>query len=195
MDYKQVELSRQTIFKDAVLSQAEARSMEIIAKASKKRADDLQQLKETSETVDYAPIKARLALEKERDLSAAEQRYRKELLEHRALLVSQLFEKIKTRLQKFTQTEGYKDFLLQTLKKHQNFVAEAKPLHIFLRPEDLQYQPELEKAVSGCKIEQESRIEIGGIKISSGNILFDETLDEALAQQKEEFYTSGKLTL
>lgn len=195
MDYKQVELTRQTIFKDAILSQAEAKSMEIISQAGKKHDEEVALAQSLCVECDQNTIQANLTRDTERVLSEAAQSARKELLEYRAGLVEKMFAKIEARLVAFTESEEYKDWLVAKLEQHANFHSGTETPVIYLRPSDMDFADFLIQKLPGSTAAALPSIRLGGIKTGFGNILFDDTLDEALAQQRENFYASGRMRL
>lgn len=196
MDIKPLELRRETIFKDAVLSQAEAGSMELIAEAGRARAKALEDAYASCEAADPALIAKRLARQADRSVAAISGEAHRDLLAWRESLVAELFGEVEKRLAAFTGEEGYTPWLLARLKKHGDFTGPAGAgITLTLREEDKALAPALQDALPQAAVETANDIRLGGVRIANGKILWDETLDAALQAQKQAFYESGELRL
>lgn len=196
MDINQIELSRETIFKDAVLSQAEAKSMEIIAEAGKKRAEVLEEAYKLCERADYDTIKAHMAQENEREFATVAGEARRELLHHREKLVEELFGEVEQNLTAFTRDARYPAWVAARAVKHADMAAGGAALAVLVRPADVELlSAALQKALPGCVVRPDEDILLGGCKVSDGRRLQDETLDDALRQARETFYFSGRMRM
>lgn len=195
MDIKPLELKRETIFKDAVLSQAEASSMEVIAEAGRQRAKALEDAYAQCEAADPEMIAGRLAKEAERSYAAISGEAHRELLAWREGLVAELFGDVEARLAKFTSSDAYGPWLLEKLAAHADFTKDSEGITLQLREEDASFAPGLQKALPKATIEYAADIRLGGVRIMGRRVLFDESLDSALLDQKQAFYESGELRL
>ena len=192
MDNKQPELRKETLFKNSILSSAEAKSMSIIAEAERKRQEDLEAVRLSCEKADQELIAARYMRGFEKELSAQTQQARKELLLFRAQLAEELFATVEQQLQAFAQGPDYKAWLTARLKKYAQLSAE-KELTLYLHKQDLPLAEELAAQLHQSNVQETTDIQIGGFKISDGHRLFDETLDAGLALEKEKFYSGNTL--
>ncbi len=195
MDFNQLELDRQTMFKDAVLSEAEAKSMAIITAAHAEGEEELRKARLLCEEADEASITARLAQAVEKEYSTVAQNTRRQLLLHRAQLVDGLFAEIEKDLADFAGGKGYLPWMKKKLLGYATFAKEHKNVTIFLRPADSKNAAALEKALPGVTVRQLEEIRLGGFRIQGGNQLYDETLDEALAEEKQRFFLESGLRL
>lgn len=195
MDIKPLELKRETIFKDAVLSQAEASSMEVIAAAGRQRAEALEAAYAQCEAADPDMIAGRLAKEAERSYAAISGEAHRELLAWREGLVTELFTEVEARLAKFTASSAYEPWLLSKLAAHEDFTKGGEGITLQLREEDASFAPVLQKALSDAAIEYAADIRLGGVRIAGKRVLYDESLGSALQEQLQAFYESGELRL
>lgn len=195
MDFEGLELKRETIFKDAVLSQAEARGMEIVANAGKKRAEALEAAYAQCDLADPAVIRKEITIDNERQYASIASEAHKEMLAYREELVAGLFDAVAQKLEAFTREDKYEDWLKARLEKHKDFTGTGEGITLFLREADMRLAEGLKKALPGCEVKAAKEIRLGGLKISNGKVLYNETLDDAMTEQKERFYASGELRL
>ncbi|MDL2253636.1 V-type proton ATPase subunit E [Ruminococcaceae bacterium OttesenSCG-928-I18] len=194
-DFNQMELRRETIFKDSVLSLAEAQSMEIIAEAGKKRAEELEQAYKLSGNADYDTVKEKYFQESNKEFTAVASQARQELLQFREELVEGMFAEVREKLQQFTQSGDYAIWLAVQLKKHAAMAEGGKPLTVYLREADRGEQEALSRVMPAAGFDTDEDILLGGLKVSDGHVLFDETLDEKLREEQQRFYESGEMRL
>ncbi len=190
-DINQLELHRETLFKDAVLNAAETKGMEIIAEAQTKSAEELAKARKLGAHADHDAILARVSRETEKDYSLHAQQERRKLLSYRGELVDQLFSDVEKRLAAFTETKEYDAWLLSRAERH----AELGPGVVWLaRGADI---GRLEKAAkkAGAGLEEDASIRLGGIRLRSGARLYDETFDAALRAERERFTIESGLSI
>jgi hypothetical protein len=53
----------------------------------------------------------------------------------------------------------------------------------------------LEQALPGCRVRAEESIGLGGLRLQSGRLLYDMTLDAALADEREAFTRGSGMVL
>lgn len=193
MGHRQHEVQRENMFKDSILSSAEAKSMDIITQAERKRQEDLSAAQASCEVADYKTIAGHITRNFDRDLSAAMQQARRNLLAFRAQEVENMFGEVVAKLQAFTQSDAYMPWLQKRLRDY-GALAERQTLTVHLRPADMHLEEQVHIAIP-CQIQQDDSIKLGGAKISDGRRLFDETLDADLATEQEKFYTNSSLAL
>lgn len=190
-----VEARRETIFKDAVLSAAETQRMEIIGDAQRQSNETLQAARAACGQADEKLLLAAMDQAAEKEHSAAVQAARRQLLQHRAQLVDGLFEEVEERLAAFAKSKKYPGWLAARLKARAPALEKGAQPVICLRKEDEKHGAALKKALPKARLQQDAGIRLGGLKVSDGKRLYDETLDAALAEEMERFYKESKLTL
>lgn len=192
MDYNQLELNRETLFKDAVLNAADSKSMDIIAEAQRKSNEVLAKAKLLCEEADHELISSALKRDGDREHSAALAEARRGLLARRQELVEELFGEVEARLADFAKSKDYPAWLAGKAKKAaEGLKGDALTVHI--RPADEGQAAALEKALPGCTLAPDASIVLGGVKVTDGKVQYDETLDEALRAEKERFYANSRL--
>lgn len=169
--YDQVALNRETAFRDAVLSQAEAKSMEIIAEAGKKRAKALEEAYQQCEQSDYDVLKRKMDAEKEKEFTVVAGQAKQELLRHREALVDGLFAEVEQRLEAFREGGDYAAWVEARAAKHREL---GGALTVLVRSADLGLETGLQKVLPGCAVQADETIRLGGCKVSDGRVLFDE---------------------
>lgn len=193
--FNQMELNMETIFKDSVLSLAEAQSMEIIAEAGRKRARELDDAQRHAANAEYEVVKEQYRQERNKEFTSVAAGVRRELLAYREELVDGMFKKVEERLVAFRQSEGYTPWAVKALLRHKGLVETGASLTVYLRSGDEALKEALSKEIEGLSFETDGDIRLGGIKISDGHRLFDETLDGRLREEKERFYETSGLYL
>ncbi|MGN0612675.1 MAG: V-type ATP synthase subunit E [Porcipelethomonas sp.] len=112
-----------------------------------------------------------------------EQELRTEALKHREALSKKIFEAVEKKLSDFTKSDKYKAFLENQLKNEDVSGAVIK-----ISERDEGYADMLHR-LSGCPVETEKDIRLGGIEIffPDRGIIIDKTLDSAFDEQKNSF--------
>lgn len=194
MDFNQIEMRRETIFKDAVLSAAEARSVEIISGAQQQAAKQLAEAQAACKLADHDAIAATLAMDTEREHSAAMQAARQDLLRHRVELVDGLFGEVEQRLATFAQGKDYEGWLVKKIKNEAKNAQKSDEYVVFVREDDIKHKDKLAKALPGARVEVDDTIRLGGAKLKAGRVMYDLTMDAMLEDERERFtQTSGLL--
>ncbi|WP_343210427.1 hypothetical protein [Anaerolentibacter hominis] len=121
----------------------------------------------------------------EREVSREKAALRKQLYERRDTLITELFQDAALRLKDFTKEEAYQAYLMEKVEKLKKETGGRRGT-LQLRPEDLELKDAILKAWDLVSIEANPEIEIGGMiyKGENGHYLANETLDEALRDQK-----------
>lgn len=190
MDYQQIELTRETKFEDAVLQTAHEKAQAMVDDARQKREQALQQAQLSCQRADRTLIESETAADAERDYSAAVQSAKREVLKERDALVQGVFSEVRQKLVAFASSGEYGPWLQGRLKARLAGVEAGAPLRIRLRKEDMQYAGALQTLAPGSVAEEDGEIELGGLKLAAGHLLFDETLDNALSAQQQKFVES-----
>ncbi len=192
-DLNQLEIRSESLFKDAVLSLAEAKSMEIIAEAGRKRAEELETAYKLAEASDYETVKAKYSLESNKEFMAVSGQVRHELLQYRDELVHGFFEDVREKLYAFVESAAYPAYLAGLLQAHTAMASGGGPLTVWLRGADLPLAETLKSVCPTASFEADAGIRLGGLKVGDGKRLFDETMDEKLRGEMERFTLSGHM--
>lgn len=195
MDFNAIEVRREGIFKDAVLNAAQSKGMAIIAEAQQKSSRELAQAKALCEEADHEFVARSLAREAEKEHSAALQAARAALLEQRAKLVDELFEDIRAALAEFAAGEEYPRWLAAKAEALAGFAKGGPAPTLHLRPADRRHGEALLKALPCASLAEDPAIVLGGLCLAVGNVRYNETLDAALAAERESFFKTCGLCL
>lgn len=176
-------------FKAAVLEDGREKADEILSQARQQAQLEEQKIKDSE---DILFEKSALALENELELVASRESARLELnakkniLSHRKKLVESLFDDVRTELEKFVNSDKYKDYLFARLEK----VKAAHPQggECIIREADAAFAEEIKKRF-GFEVEVSGKIKIGGayVRPQGMGVMIDETLDSAFEEQCEAF--------
>lgn len=132
-----------------------------------------------------------------RRISEANIAMKKQLMEQRNQIADTVFSKVAEKLAAFTQTDGYRDFLLGSIQKIADFYKELS-FTVMVKESDLKYSDFLRENVKTLtSVESDNSIVIGGCKAKcpSSNAELDDTLDSRLESQKSWFYENSQLIL
>ena len=136
--------------------------------------------------------KAKISAKYQKRLSQVGYRGKTALLSRRQALLMQLFSDLREKLQAFTDSDDYANWMTDLVKQH----APEENAVILLREKDMHMQEALQKAASvQCEFRQDDSIVIGGLSILSadGHRCGNHTLDEALSSQLRNFYRNHKI--
>ena len=105
-----------------------------------------------------------------------------------------LFAEVKNRVQQFTATPEYQDYLCRRIREAKDF-AEDDEILIFLSSNDKELLDSL-TARTGCPLQVSSENFLGGIRaeIPAKNILIDNSFAANLAAMRKEFKFDGGMT-
>lgn len=195
MNLQQIKPGRDKDFQEAVLDGARSRAATIVDAAEKKKEAELAIAYQQCELADYAVIKAERTREVQRKASAALQQGKAELLRHRQSLAEEIFAEVRARLQAFAEGKGYAEWLLGKLRPYAAQLPAGVLPVVYLCARDLPLAPQVEKVLPGCQVQASGDIQLGGAKLATGNRLFDETLDTALAAEEQAFFANSGLRL
>lgn len=131
-------------------------------------------------------------------ISKKEMACKNSLLKNREQISREVFNSVKDKIVKFTQTEEYIK-LLEKLAKNMANVLTQDGTKLYINPVDVKFSPMLEKAFEGkdCLIETDESIKLGGIRGYNANmgIVIDETLDSKLEAQLDWFKEHSGLSV
>lgn len=169
--------------RDMIMMEAEDVKREELDRAQNRQLEELyQKVQKEKEEIDRQT--AQIVAAKRRGL-------KHELYACREELVGKLMEKVRGRLADFAATKDYQHFLEEKVKQMAQQTPPDENAVLELRSCDMKYGEALSRLYGGCQVRQNDReIKLGGVRIvnSGRNFAVDETLDTALAQQREWFY-------
>ncbi|MEG2054429.1 MAG: V-type ATP synthase subunit E [Oscillospiraceae bacterium] len=166
-----------------VINAAQKKAKKIVGEAKNYRSTELKNAEKLYTEESYEKRKRELESAQQCSISAARLALRKELLVYRSNLVDALFNKIIKNLKDFATGKDYLDFLIKDAKKH---MQEGEAVEVLLSAGDMHLENDLKKAL-GCNIALDESIKIGGVKVNNGKVIFDETFDNRLREEKTEF--------
>lgn len=122
---------------------------------------------------------------------------RRQVLQKRAEITSDVFAKVKKNLAEFTQQKEYLAFLQKTAS-HFGGAFGRPGVVIRLKADDTKYEPAIREALGfDCSFQEDNTIEIGGLKASHPDmgIFADETLDTLLTNQYDWFEANSGMAV
>lgn len=187
------------LFLNAIREHLEARQKDIEDEIAAVR----RQERENAEAEAAALSEEYIRLESEairaqanRDSAQLETALRAELAAERARITQEVFDAARKKLEAFTKTTAYRDFLLRSAADIRRHYAD-KPVTVYLMPADLPAR-EAVLALLGSDgaVEEDASILIGGCKAASPDtaLRIDDTLDARLDGLKQEFYEFSGLS-
>lgn len=182
-------------FIDAINKEAKERREQILRDAKEYSDRELEHAEQEVLTDAYELIQKETALMRNeigRDLSKKTIDGRKELILKREQMTNQIFERAASGLKEFTQTPEYKGFLLKTAENGAKRLSGE--ITLYLRAEDMKFESAVSDKIS-CTVVTADDIQIGGLRLSDGQILIDQTLDSRLEEQREDFIKTSGLSL
>lgn len=141
----------------------------------------------------------RILQQKNKKISALEEESRRILCSQRSELTDKVFDKVKADLIAFTKTEGYKDFLISSVREIYE-ANKADGIDLFVKPDDMIYKEYINDEIGKfihVTVCDDDDIVIGGVKAvnNSTGCLFDDTLDMRLEEQKKWFLENSGLKI
>lgn len=124
-----------------------------------------------------------------RMLALKQQQLKTDSLMQRENLAQKIFDAVSKRIYEFTVSEKYENYLINLVKNekiNKNFI-------IMISEKDLKYSNVLQD-ISGCKVETDPDIVMGGISIvdTENGIAVDKTFDSAIKEQRKQFSSRYK---
>lgn len=120
---------------------------------------------------------------------------RKELIISRENMMLDVFKEVKEKIINFTKSDKYLDFLLNSTKKASEVIKGAN-IVIQLKEDDMKFSDEIKKAMGvNCSFEIDKSNYLGGLKISSENMIIDDTFENRLSEQDEWFMMNSGLSI
>jgi V/A-type H+-transporting ATPase subunit E len=125
-------------------------------------------------------------------VSRAMQDARIRVLTHRESLVATIFDNITDKLNEFTHSDEYVNYLASLVEKEQTDENSV----VYIRKEDMKYEQTLKKLVDpGCKVEADDTIVLGGLSVynRTTSVLVNKTIDDMLEEQIKSFGSKYRL--
>lgn len=122
--------------------------------------------------------------------------YKRALFAKRDEYSAKIFDAAKEKLLNFTKTPDYKAFLLSIVKNFSETATDGGVV-ITVKPEDEAFSAEIKQAYGAdCTIETSKKIAIGGaiLRNPANGLIYDETLDSKLFDQREWFHNNSGFT-
>lgn len=195
INHTQAQLRQISLFKDSVLSAADATRIEIIAKAQRESDETLENARTFCKLAEHDSVEQRLSASTQRKAAAQGQNARKQLFALRQKLVDDLFLQAEEKLAQFAKSPNYATWLCKKLEDAKTAFGKDEAFCVMLCPKDTALQDMVLQTCPKCSIKTDEGILLGGLKCSGKNLLFDYTLDFALKAEKENFYITSGLTL
>ena len=136
---------------------------------------------------------ARIQSEKNKLISSQTDASKKELAVLRREICDKVFLECKKRIEEFSESEAYKDFLKKSVGEVQSALEDEK-ITVLVREQDMAL---LEKLDEKYSVKADSSIKLGGVKAvgQESGCLADNTLDLKLEAQKEWFLANSELKI
>ncbi|MEG1381821.1 MAG: V-type ATP synthase subunit E family protein [Ruthenibacterium sp.] len=174
-------------FEASVLEAASHQAALMVEKAEKESNERYESLVNAQKTDLVAAHLTEAEASLRRKIAAAKQENRKKLLIYRKQLVNGLFAEADEAILAFTKTPAYTDFLVASLQKHNHKIA--NDCVVYLKSDDASQQNAISAVLPGCTFKTDPTILLGGAKLVTGHILYDETVDDALRTERAHFLT------
>ena len=128
-------------------------------------------------------------------ISASKAENRKKILSRRSEIADEVLQKVALKVQEFTKTDDYKDFLKKSATAAVGIFGDD--MTIFVRSADKPICDQLSSISKDIKIEIDDKITLGGLHFSDKASVrhIDDTLDRRLEQGHEWFIKNSDLTV
>lgn len=140
---------------------------------------------------------SRIRAQANREVSDCAAAARKTLAEQRSALSDAVFCDARREIAAFTETDAYRDLLLQSAREMAAVFPEGET-ELFVREADLAFAEALTAAFGrACRVTACGDITLGGLRAENAaqGCLADDTLDTRLAQQKNRFLEESGLSV
>jgi vacuolar-type H+-ATPase subunit E/Vma4 len=175
-------------FEDSVLLAARAQADLIVAEARAQGDELFASLTATQRTDPLAVYRAQAENALNRHVAAQRQENRRKLLVYRKQLTEGLFAELEENLLAFAETPAYEGWVAGHLAAHSAAVESAGGCTVYLRGQDVQrLRARVLQVLPEANIEADRTIFLGGAKVAVGRVLYDDTLDSAVAAQRTQF--------
>lgn len=179
-------------FEASVVAAAKAQAQHIIDDAKRQGEAQFDALMEGHRGDPLIPYRAEARNRLARKMAAVKQDNRKKLLVYRSQLVNGLFAEMEEELEAYTKTPAYAQQVEQVLTRHAPDLTSGCTVHL-RRADEALLAPVVKKVLPDAGITADASIRLGGVKIETAHIMYDETLDFAAAAERTAFLSRCKL--
>ncbi len=179
------ELSSAGNFESAVITAATEQAERIIEEARLEGKKEYDAMLMHDKADDVAAHKTQIMAKLRRKVAGAKQDNMKKLLVYRKQLVNGLFAQCKEELEKYVKSDEYATFIKSSIEKHSCKLQAQNT--VFFKQGDSVAESTLKELLPNADFCADASIKIGGAKLRCGRLLFDETLDERLREQRTLF--------
>ena len=172
-------------FESSVMAAAQRKAEKIEAETQRLCAAARDELLAGVTSDAVAEHRSKVKADLRRAAAAARQENRRRLLVYREQLVNGLFAEAAEDLTGFADGTDYKAYLERTLRPLAEKISGN--CTVLVREKDLALAPFFASLLPGAQCRADHTIRIGGAKVIVGNILYDETLDDALSAVRGDF--------
>ncbi len=179
------------LFEQEIMGSAQQICKEIDDELEAYRASEMGRYKDDALAETSQMIQSELSelvAEGTRELSRKKMELKKRLYVKRDDYTKEIFSEARRRLEEFAKSDRYPDFLYDKVKKLLSG-RDVQGARLLVRQDDMRLEPELKKLCGAVELAADDTIRLGGARLvnEAKNYIADETLDNALEEQKEWF--------
>ncbi len=195
-----MEDERVSKFMQAIEREAKERRLQMESETNRYIDGELKKAEDEILLESYNMIQNKIAFIRAdigRENSQRQLTLKRELFKLRDTITADVFEAAKKRLKDFTESSGYADFIINSVKKCAAAMG-GSAIKVYLNERDLLLSDSIKAAVDvPVTFVTDSAIIIGGarVKKEGAPMLIDESLDTRLAAQHDWFNENSRLTL
>lgn len=179
-------------FEDSVIEAAKTQAQRIIDDARRQGDANFDKLMEGHRGDPLIPYREEAKNRLARKMASVKQDNRKKLLVYRSQLVNGLFAEMEEALEEYTGTPAYAQRVADALARRAPEISGKCTVRL-RRADEALLAPVVKKALPSADIAVDGSIRLGGVKLETQHILYDETLDFAAAAERAAFLTRCKL--
>ena len=179
-------------FEDSVIEAAKTQAQRIIDDARRQGDANFDKLMEGHRGDPLIPYREEAKNRLARKMASVKQDNRDRLLRYRTQLVNGLFAEMEEALEEYTGTPAYAQRVADALARRAPEISGKCTVRL-RRADEALLAPVVKKALPSADIAVDGSIRLGGVKLETQHILYDETLDFAAAAERAAFLTRCKL--
>ena len=179
-------------FEDSVIEAAKTQAQRIIDDARRQGDANFDKLMEGHRGDPLIPYREEAKNRLARKMASVKQDNRKKLLVYRSQLVNGLFAEMEEALEEYTGTPAYAQRVADALARRAPEISGKCTVRL-RRADEALLAPVVKKALPSADIAVDGSIRLGGVKLETQHILYDETLDFAAAAERAAFLTRCEL--
>ena len=163
-------------FEDSVIEAAKTQAQRIIDDARRQGDANFDKLMEGHRGDPLIPYREEAKNRLARKMASVKQDNRKKLLVYRSQLVNGLFAEMEEALEEYTGTPAYAQRVADALARRAPEISGKCTVRL-RRADEALLAPVVKKALPSADIAVDGSIRLGGVKLETQHILYDETLD------------------